>query len=103
ACVELGTLTSADLRALELLAEVLAAEAELRELLKSEGMTIPGAEGNTKAHPACKLLESTRNQAARLLADFGLTPKGRQGVDVYQARSENAFACNGYRRLDKYL
>ena len=104
ASVELGTLTSADMRALELLAEVLATEAELRELLKIEGMTIPGADRNTKAHPACKLLESTRNQAARLLADFGLTPKGRQGVDVYPARGANQFSNNGNPvKLDKYL
>jgi len=104
ACVELGTLTSADLRGLELLAEVLATETELRELLKTEGMTIPGADGNSKSHPACKLLESTRNQAARLLSDFGLTPKGRQGVDVYPARSANPFSNNGRPvGLDKYL
>ena len=103
-CVELGTLTSADMRALELLAEVLATESELRELLKREGMTMPGADSNTKAHPACKLLESTRNQAARLLSDFGLTPKGRQGVDVYPARNANPFSINGTRlKSDKYL
>ncbi|MEP6636683.1 MAG: phage terminase small subunit P27 family [Acidobacteriota bacterium] len=104
ACVELGTLTSADLRGLELLAEVLATEAELRELLKTEGMTIPGADGNSKSHPACKLLESTRNQAARLLSDFGLTPKGRQSVDVYPAPSVNPFSNNGKPvGLAKYL
>jgi P27 family predicted phage terminase small subunit len=92
------------MRALELLAEVLATEAELRELLKTEGTTILGAAGNSKAHPACKLLESTRNQAARLLADFGLTPKGRQGVDVYPARSANPFSNNGTRAgINKYI
>jgi phage terminase small subunit len=45
-CVELGVLTSADLRALELLAEILATESELREIMKTDGLTIPGAGGN---------------------------------------------------------
>jgi P27 family predicted phage terminase small subunit len=110
ATVELGVLTSADMRALELLAEVLATESELREVLKKEGLTIVGSEGGSKAHPGCKLLESTRNQAARLLCEFGLTPKGRQGVDIH-APASNVFAGNGKRhttalgnpiRLDKY-
>jgi P27 family predicted phage terminase small subunit len=102
ACVELGVLTGADLRALELLAETLATEAELREILKTEGLTIAGAGENSKAHPACKLLESTRNQAARLLADFGLTPKGRLGVDVRPPSRENRFSVNG-KSADRYF
>jgi P27 family predicted phage terminase small subunit len=81
-CVELGVLTSADLRALELLCECLATEHELRETLKAEGLTIAGAGNNKKTHPASRLLESTRNQAMRLLTEFGLTPKGRVGVDM---------------------
>jgi P27 family predicted phage terminase small subunit len=81
-CVELGVLTRADLRALELLCQVLATEAELRALLEKEGLLIPGAGGNSKSHPAVKMLESTRSQAHRLLADFGLTPRSRSGVDV---------------------
>jgi P27 family predicted phage terminase small subunit len=65
-----------------LLCETLASEAELRELLKKEGLTIPGADGNLKAHPAVKMLEMSRNQAHRLLNDFGLTPRAREGVAI---------------------
>src|SRR4051812_1263430 len=49
-CVELGVLTNSDLRALELLCECLGTEAELRETLKAEGLTIAGAGQNSKAH-----------------------------------------------------
>jgi P27 family predicted phage terminase small subunit len=80
--IELGVLCKADLRAFQLLCEVLSSERELRDLLKKEGLTIPGADGNLKSHPAVSMLEKTRSQAHRLLADFGLTPKGRQSVDI---------------------
>src|ERR1700682_1736508 len=62
-------------------------------------MTIAGAGDNSKSHPACSLLESTRNQAARMLSDFGLTPRGRLGVDIRPAPRENIFGANG----DKYF
>jgi len=100
--VELGVLTTADLRALELLAEALATEAELRALLRVEGLTIPGAGDNSKAHPGCKLLETTRNQAMRLLSDFGLTPRGRLSVEVRPPAMANRFRVNG-RQPDSYL
>ena len=88
---ELGTARAADLRAVELLCEVLADEKTLRETIRREGLTIPGADGNQKTHPAAKLLESTRNQAHRLMADFGLTPKGRVQVKAQPKASKNPF------------
>jgi P27 family predicted phage terminase small subunit len=100
AAVQIGVLTGADLRALALLSEVLATESELSALLRAEGVTIEGGAGR-KAHPAVKLLESTRNQAARMLESFGLTPRGRQGVDVRpRSREKNPFAEFG--TPDKY-
>ena len=103
AVVELGVLTTADLRALALLAECLATESELRDTLEREGLTIAGAGGNRKAHPGAKLLETTRGQAMRLLADFGLTPRGRMGVDVRPLTTANVFAVNGTRSADRYF
>jgi P27 family predicted phage terminase small subunit len=100
--VEIGTLTGADLRALELLAQILATEGELREILAAEGLTVAGAGSNLKGHPACKLLESTRNQAGRMLADFGLTPRGRQSVDIRPPTAANRFSVNGGNRA-KYF
>src|SRR5947207_2461185 len=103
-CCEMGTLTNADLRALELLCECLATESELRETLKAEGLTIAGAGDNSKAHPACKLLESTRNQATRLLTEFGLSPRSRLGVELAPALRVNKVAnhSNG-NSADKYF
>jgi P27 family predicted phage terminase small subunit len=82
ALVAIGTLTGADLRALELLAETLATEAEARAILATEGLTAQTADGGSKSHPAVRIMETARGQAVRLLADFGLTPKGRQSVDI---------------------
>lgn len=78
---DLGTLTAADLRALRLLCETLAAVAELAEVLAREGHTIPAAGGGMKGHPAAQSLATARAQAHRLLADFGLTPRARAAVD----------------------
>jgi len=77
---QLGTAKHCDMRALALLCECLATETTLRDVLATEGLTIPGADGNAKTHPAARLLESTRNQAHRLLGDFGLIPRGRVAV-----------------------
>ncbi|WP_232435689.1 P27 family phage terminase small subunit [Burkholderia ubonensis] len=60
--VSLGLLNASDLRALELLAETLATEAQLRETLDREGLTIATGTGGSKAHPA---LRDARAQAAR--------------------------------------
>ena len=79
--VETGSLTGADLRALELLAETLAIEAEMRALISAEGATIPASEGGKKGHPALKIATDARAQAIRLLESFGLTPSSRHRVD----------------------
>jgi P27 family predicted phage terminase small subunit len=71
-----------DLRSFQLLCETLAHERELRELLTKEGLLIPGADGNQKAHPALKALETCRAQAHRMLESFGLNPRSRQSVDI---------------------
>jgi P27 family predicted phage terminase small subunit len=102
-CVQLGVLTGGDLRSLELLAEVLASEAELRALLAVEGFVIPGAGNNSKAHPATRLLADTRSQAARMLADFGLNPRARLGVDIRPAETFNRFAVHGQGRAEAYF
>lgn len=81
AAVGVGTLTQGDLRAFELLAVTLATEAEAREVIAAEGMTVSTGDGGRKPHPAVRMMETARAQASRLLADFGLTPKSRQSID----------------------
>ncbi|MFP3506525.1 phage terminase small subunit P27 family [Burkholderia sp. SIMBA_062] len=80
--MSLGLLTASDLRALELLAETLATEAQLRETLDREGLTIATGSGESKAHPALRALSDARAQSARLLDAFGLSPRERQAIDA---------------------
>jgi len=106
AAAGIGTLTTADLRALELLAQTLATEGEAQQVLTAEGLTVATADGGRKAHPALKAMEVARAQAARLLAEFGLSPKARQGVDVLPPRAANPFSrigVAGHGRADDAL
>ncbi|WP_175998501.1 P27 family phage terminase small subunit [Burkholderia stabilis] len=77
--MSLGLLIASDLRALELLTETLATEAQLRQTLDREELTIAAGTGGSKVHPA---LRDARAQAARLLDAFGLSPRGRQAIDA---------------------
>lgn len=78
---EICVLTRADLRTLRLLCETLASAASLDATIKAEGLTIESGTGARKAHPALNALGVARSQAARLLDGFGLSPRGRGGVD----------------------
>ncbi|MBE9549787.1 MAG: phage terminase small subunit P27 family [Proteobacteria bacterium] len=79
---DLEVLTLADLRTLELLCETLATATALENTIRAEGFTIQAASGTgQKSHPALKALETTRNAATRMLADFGLSPRSRAHVD----------------------
>ena len=86
--VDMGLLTEADLRTLELLCETLATATELEAAIKLEGFTIEAATGGRKAHPALKALETTRNAASRMLGDFGLSPKARKYVSKAPAAKD---------------
>jgi P27 family predicted phage terminase small subunit len=81
AAAALGTLAGADLRGFELLAETLATEAEARAVIQAEGCATTTAGGGAKSRPEVRVMETARAQAARLLAEFGLMPKGRRGLD----------------------
>jgi P27 family predicted phage terminase small subunit len=80
-CVRLKTVRTADMPALELLAAVLATEAEARERLDREGMTTSTGAGGLKPHPCLRVAETARNQALALLDRFGLTPRSRKAID----------------------
>ena len=69
-----------DLRAFEQLAETLAMQTELQELVRSQGLLLKTGTDSFKANPAVKSLETARNQSHRLLVEFGLTPKARNYV-----------------------
>ncbi len=56
-------------------------EAEARAVVEAEGCATTTAGGGAKSRPEVRVMEMARAQAARLLAEFGLTPKGRRGLD----------------------
>jgi P27 family predicted phage terminase small subunit len=91
----LGTLTEADLRGFELLTETLATERTARETVAEAGMTVPTADGGMKPHPAVRIMETARNQAARLLESFGLNPKGRSTVETAPQADRGASPWRG--------
>lgn len=86
----LGTLTAADLRGFELLCETLTTERTAREAVAAAGMTTKTADGGLKPHPGVRIMETARNQAARLLESFGLNPKGRGSVERAPAKGVGA-------------
>ena len=89
AAAALGTLADTDLRAFELLCDTLATEAETRTVVEREGCAVPTVGGGAKPRPEVRVMETARAQAARLLADFGLTPRGRRGLDLPRPRGED--------------
>ena len=80
-CCERGTLTAGDLPALGLLCETLADVGMARATIAAEGLTTPTGADGVKPHPAVRILEAARRDAARTLGDFGLTPRARAAVD----------------------
>ena len=76
-----GTLTKADVCAFGMLCETLSTERQAREVIEREGMVTSTAAGGAKPHPAVRIMENARSQAVALLAQFGLTPRGRQSID----------------------
>jgi hypothetical protein len=59
-----------------------AAPTRTRAIVAAEGLTSQTADGSSQSHPAARNTETARSQAVRLLADIGLTQKGRQSVDI---------------------
>ena len=63
-----------------LLCESMADLVYLQTIIRREGLTIPGADGNVKAHPALRQLESCRAHVLKMLESFGLSAKSKKHV-----------------------
>jgi P27 family predicted phage terminase small subunit len=63
-----------------LLCESMADLVYLQTIIRKEGLTIPGADGNVKAHPALRQLESCRAHVLKMLESFGLSAKSKKHV-----------------------
>jgi len=101
----LGYLTAADVRAFELLCEILAMERKARDTIAADGLTTKTADGGLKAHPAIRILETANAQATRLLEGFGLLPKGRATIEpspAWMPGSAGASAGEGQSDLEAF-
>ena len=47
---------------------------------------MPTASGGSKPRPEVRVMETARAQVGRLLADVGLTPRGRRGLALPRPR-----------------
>lgn len=76
---------------------VLAQAAILRLEIKiaAEGESVAGAGGAQKPHPATGLLRSSRETAARLGAELGLTPTARSRKSLQPEGQGNLFESGG--------
>ncbi len=87
-----GAMTASDLVAFELLCRTLATAIEAEAIIAEEGATVEGGGGGIKAHPALAMMATARAQATALLAQFGLTPRGRAAIAPAPAAKENKFS-----------
>ena len=85
---EMQTARIADLRAFQLLTEILADISKLEETIRADGILIKTGTNSYKTHPAQKSLEAARRQAQRLLDQFGLVPGSKaRRVDKFHLGS----------------
>jgi P27 family predicted phage terminase small subunit len=52
------------------------------EALEKDGYTVPGRQGGIVRHPQAAMLKAATQQFRLYCSEFGLTPKGRCGLDV---------------------
>ncbi len=71
---EIGTLSTRSAKQFEILCEVLATERQAREIVATEGLTVKSEKGGAKLHPAARMLEVSRAQAALMMRQFRLEP-----------------------------
>ena len=63
-----------------LMCETIADMIYLQQVIRKEGLCIPGAGDNLKAHPALRQLESCRAHVLKMLESFGLTARSKKQV-----------------------
>lgn len=76
-----GTLMARSAKAFEILCEVLATERQAREVVADEGITVKTGKNGVKPHPAVRVMEQARAQAAAMMKAFRLEPPKTAGGD----------------------
>jgi P27 family predicted phage terminase small subunit len=77
----LGRLNPSDVTLFRQLCATLATIQECEAVIGIEGLTATTASGSPRTHPAVRTLENARRLAARMLAEFGLSPSSRQRIE----------------------
>ncbi|MFC1688269.1 phage terminase small subunit P27 family [Pseudomonadota bacterium] len=86
------TLDENHVYAFGLMCESIADLTYLQGVIREEGLCIPGADNNKKAHPALRQLESCRAHVLKMLESFGLTARSKKNVkETRPDRRDNPF------------
>jgi P27 family predicted phage terminase small subunit len=75
-----NTLSENYLYTFGLMCESMADLVYLQTIIRKEGLTTPGADGNKKAHPALRQLESCRAHVLKMLESFSLSARSKKNV-----------------------
>lgn len=95
--IDLGVLTPYDLPALEMLARAAAMCVQLEKSVATDGPIIrsggptermPNALYTLKQNPALAALAPARQQVLKFLAQFGLTPLGRESLSIERGKTQ---------------
>ncbi|MGK2927931.1 MAG: phage terminase small subunit P27 family [Lysobacterales bacterium] len=89
---QLGKARGADLRALELLCELLADCRAMEAAIRRDGMTTKAGSGGVKAHPALSSLAAARKHAEGLMVRFGLMPHNKQAEQFSHGRAQSLYS-----------
>lgn len=88
-----GTLSARSAKAFELLVETLATERQARQVVADEGVTVKTGQGGVKPHPAVRVMEQARAQAAAMMKAFRLEPpKTAAGNHPPKAKGKSPWA-----------
>jgi len=92
--VKNNTLDENHVYAFGLMCESISDMVFLQRTIREAGLTVPGADGNVKAHPALRQLESCRAHVLKMLESFGLTARSKKQVrETKPDMSDNPFAA----------
>lgn len=65
------------------------------QTLEKDGYTIPGRQGSIVRHPQASMLKAATQQFRLYAESFGLTPRGRCGLDISVKDDDNRDGLSG--------
>lgn len=86
-----GLLTEIDGPAFAVLCDTYSQIIAATEEIAKDGATVPGTQGTMKKHPGWTIRNQLAQQFRLLCAEFGITPAGRNRLDVDLGAAEDDF------------